>query len=360
LMMFLWSFGLALLFLLAGAGTRFALRKRSWQTFLSERTARLLVPFLAGTLLLSPIQGFIEATHKGTFSGLFPDYLGRWAAGLLDRPILSPTLFGIGYHLWFLGFLFAISVIALPLCEGLTRPRGRRAVDALARTVRWPGSTLGFAVPIVLLMAVGAALGTNEHDWFEFLWYLGYFVTGFVLFSDERFTIAVRRDGWLALAVAVSSTFLLVATPVGGLLASMADKGLDLPHLAVGILFGLEGWAWTLVILNVGMRAARLQRPVGDHLGESVLPIYVIHQPVILAVAFFVVRSPVGILPKWIAVFGVSLVVTLAFVELGLRAPYARVLLGARARPPASQVSATDRVGASERPSLPTASARHG
>lgn len=359
-MMVFWSFGLALLFLLAGAGTRFALRKRSWQTFLRERTARLLVPFLAGTLLLSPIQGFIEATHKGTFSGSFPDYVGRWAGGLLDRPMLSPTVFGVGYHLWFLGFLFAISVIALPLCEGLIGSRGRPVVDALARAVRWPGTTLGFAVPIVLLMAVGALLGTGDHDWFEFLWYLGYFVTGFVLFSDERFTAAVRRDGWPALAVAVASMVVLVATPVGGLLASMADEGLDLPHLTVGILFGLEGWAWTVVVLNVGMRAARLQRPVGEHLGELVLPVYVIHQPVILAVAFFVVQWPAGILPKWIAVFGVSLVATLALVELGLRAPYTRVLLGARARPPTPPGPVPDRVGVGERASLPTASARRG
>ncbi|HEU5203422.1 MAG TPA: hypothetical protein VFU17_03940, partial [Candidatus Limnocylindrales bacterium] len=32
------AFGLAVLFLLAGAGVRFALRKRTWQTFLRERT----------------------------------------------------------------------------------------------------------------------------------------------------------------------------------------------------------------------------------------------------------------------------------------------------------------------------------
>ena len=37
---FFWTFGLAVLFLLAGVGVRFALRKRTWREFLAERAAR--------------------------------------------------------------------------------------------------------------------------------------------------------------------------------------------------------------------------------------------------------------------------------------------------------------------------------
>lgn len=94
--------------------------------------------------------------------------------------------------------------------------------------------------------------------------------------------------------------------------------------------------------------------------GESVLPDYVIHQLVILAVGFFVMQWPVDILRKWIVVFGVPLVVTLALVELRLQGRYTRVLLGARARPPAPEVPAPERAGVSGRPSLPTAGAHDG
>ncbi len=334
LLTFFWTFGLAVLFLLSGAGARFALRRRTWQTFLRERTARLLVPFVVGTLLLSPIQGFIEATHKGTYAGSFVDYLGRWVTGVTEAlgHGLSPSVFGIGYHLWFLGFLFAISVIALPLCAGLMRRRGHAALEALARSMEWPGASLAFAIPIAVLMMICLPLGSGEHDWFEFGWYFGYFMIGFVLLSDDRFIVAVRRDLWLALGVAVLSTAALVATPLGGLLLTLADRGIDWTYLAVGGLFAIEGWAWTIVVLNIGLRAARLQLPVSVHLGDFVLPVYVVHQPVILAVAFFVVQWPLGILPKWIVVFGASLAVTLALVELGLRMPVTRILLGARIR----------------------------
>jgi peptidoglycan/LPS O-acetylase OafA/YrhL len=358
-----WSFGLAVLFLLSGVGARFALRRRTWQQFLRERVARLLVPFVvAGVLVLSPLQAYIEAVHKGIGAGPFLDFAGRWIGTALN-PLewsISPTIFGRGYHLWFLGFLFAISVIALPLLVGLMARRGRAAIDALARGLAWPGATLAFAVPIVILMSIGVTLGSDEHDWFELFWYFAYFVIGFVLVSDDRLMGAVRRDGRLALGTAVVSTVVLTTTPVADLLTSI-EGGLDVPHLLAGMLFGLEGWAWTLVILNVGLRATALQRPVAARLNEAVLPIYVVHQPVILAVAFFVVQWPIGILPKWLVVFGASAAITLALVELGLRSRVTRVLLGARAGPAVPAVAAPEGLAGGDPPvARPALEVRHG
>jgi glucans biosynthesis protein C len=359
---FFWTFGLAVLFLLAGVGVRFALRKRTWRVFLGERTARLLVPFVVGTLLLAPIQALIEGTHKGTFDGPLTAFPAWWFASLGWVAVsgFSPSVFGVGYHLWFLGFLFALSVIALPLCSWLMSRRGTQAIAALAgRAAAVPGATLGFALPIGVLLVAGVPLGSDEHDWAEFLWYFGYFLTGFVLLSDERFIPAVRRDGPIALVVALATTAALVGLGIGEWLVSAADRGLDWRFAPAAGLFALEGWAWTVVILNIGIRVAGLQRPVSPRLGDAVLPVYVIHQPVILAVAFFVVQWPLGILPKWLVVLGISAVVTLALVELALRMSVARVLLGARARPAASVAPAPARMAADEPPIAPSARPHH-
>jgi glucans biosynthesis protein C len=187
-------------------------------------------------------------------------------------------------------------------------------------------------VPVIAifgLMGIGASLGSSEHDWFEFAWFLACFMIGFVLLSDERFTAAVRRDLWPAAGVASISTTLIVAGSPAPL-DSASDQGFGSTFLALGFLFAAQGWTLTLIVLNIGMRAARLQRPVSAHLSDAVLPVYVIHQPVILAVAFFVVQWPLAILPKWLVVFGVSLAITLALVELALNTPATRALLGAR------------------------------
>lgn len=330
---FFWLFGLAVLFLLAGAGVRFALRKRTWTQLVRERMARLLVPFVVGTLILSPVQGFIEATHKDWFGGGFIDYLGVWASGVPGQVLkLSPTVFGVGYHLWFLGFLFAISLLALPLCAALGSSRGQAAVEAVARRATWPGASLAFAVPIAIVYMVFYTLGAEEHDWAEFGWYFGYFMAGYMLFSDERFLAAVRRDLRIALVVGLATFPALVAL-IPGWVSSLPDRGFDWTYPAMAGMFVIEGWAWTIVVLNIGLRWNRLDQPVPTRLGEAVLPVYVLHQPVILAVAFFVVQWPLGILPKAIVVFGLSLAVTLALVDLVLRSPVTRFLLGARIRP---------------------------
>ena len=336
LTIFFESFGLAVLFLLAGAGVRFALRRRTWRTFLRERTARLLVPFVVGTLLLSPLQGLIEATHKATTPNPASDLIGWWSVAIgwaVDNGF-SPSVFGIGYHLWFLGFLFSISVVALPLCEWLMGDRGRQWLDRLARAFAWPGATLAFVVPIYVLMGVGSVFGTSEHDWFEFGWYLAYFLIGFILVSDERFMAGIRRDLRSAAAAAAVVTALVVAG-IPDRLETAGDHGMGLVDFTIGAVFAALGWSWTVLILNLGMRLSQFQRPVSEHLGDAVLPVYVIHQPVILAVAFFVVQWPLGIVPKWLIVLGLSAPITLALVELALRVPQVRILLGARVRQPA-------------------------
>lgn len=340
---FFWTFGLAVLFLLAGAGVRFALRRRTWSTFVRERTARLLVPFVVGTLVLSPVQAFIEAVHRGTYVGPLVSFIGRWAERVLDAfgRGFSPTVFGVGYHLWFLGFLFVISLLALPLCRVLLSGPGRAAAGWLAERSRWPGASLVFAVPIAMIIGIAAPFSRGEHDWFEFGWYFAYFISGFVLFSDERFMAAVRRDVTIALVVAIASTAALTLLDIGTWAASLPERGIDWTYPVMGGLFAIEGWAWTIVMLNIGLRVSALQRPVPERVGDAVLPVYILHQPVILAVALFVVQWPVGILPKWLAIVGVSLPLTLALVELGLRTRIVRALLGARVRP--APAAASDR-----------------
>jgi peptidoglycan/LPS O-acetylase OafA/YrhL len=357
------TFGLAVLFLLAGAGVQFALRRRSPGTFLRERTARLLVPFVVGTLALSPIQAFIEAKSRGTATMALPDYVRWWsdAVGSAVSGGITPTVFGLGYHLWFLGFLFAFSVIGLPVFLVLRRRSWADAIERLARRVSiTPGSTVAFAVPIAVLLFGSAVLGIAEHGWNEFGQYFAYFVIGFLFVADSRFLPAVRRDAWVAAGVSVLTTVGLIGLNFGEWLTTDASRGLEPRSITLVLLFVVEGWASTLVVLNIGMRLAALQRPVSQRLGDAVLPIYVFHQPVILAVAFFVVQWPLGILPKWLVVFGLSAAITLALVALGLRARVTRVLLGARAEPAGPGVPAPDRAAAGGPPAAhPTLGARH-
>ena len=80
---FFYPWGMPLFFLIAGAGSWFALRRRSAGQFTRERTLRLLVPFFTGTLLLGPIQLYLSWRHR-TQTGVFDGSLLEFVA---DPPV---------------------------------------------------------------------------------------------------------------------------------------------------------------------------------------------------------------------------------------------------------------------------------
>jgi peptidoglycan/LPS O-acetylase OafA/YrhL len=117
---------------------------------------------------------------------------------------------------------------------------------------------------------------------------------------------------------------------------------------------GLAGWMWTATILGLaGTVAARLAtvRPAGSPAGlpasalrwrrvarygnEAVLPFYVLHEPVIVAVAWVVVRWPAPLPVKYLSVVAASFILTLALYEaLVRRFQLTRFLFGMKpARP---------------------------
>ena len=141
-MIFLSTWGMPFFFLLAGAGTWLALKRRTSGQYLSERVRRLLVPFICGSLLLTPVMKYFEWMHMGAKEGWPSDFLVHLTN---LRFTFTPGVFGmLGYHLWFLGFLFTYSVICLPVFLWLKGERGRRAVDgwhawSASAGACWPG-----------------------------------------------------------------------------------------------------------------------------------------------------------------------------------------------------------------------------
>lgn len=331
--------GMGLLFLLAGAGSRFALRSRTARQYLRERWQRLAIPFVAGSALLSPIQAYVEAVHRGRWAGSLLAFIPSWwrdlGAGIwhLERNPGPAWIGEFGYHLWFLGFLFAFSVIGLPVFGYLERAGARRVVSRVVALSRRRGGALLFAVPITLAQVGLRAAFPDEHDWGEFAFYLTFFVAGYVIFSDQRLEAAVRRDLPIALALGVVGLVALVAADFPEWLERWsAAPTYSLDYLLMESLYSVYAWSWTVVALGVGGRVRRFQTPLPPAVGGLALPFYVLHQPVILVIASVVVQGSAGIPLKLALVLVGSFVATRALCGLAGRFRVLRSLLGARPR----------------------------
>jgi glucan biosynthesis protein C len=353
----LWGslWGMPLLFLVSGMGARYAMRTRAPAAFARERLARLGVPFAVGLVVLVPPMfylgrlaqlGFHEPYWRFWLSfvnvpalarGLLPD--GSWTSGGAE---FDPA------HLWFLYVLLVFSIALLPLFAYLQGPRGRALTDRLAGTAERHGTVVVLAAAIPL-MVVEAVFGpdVNTGGW-ERTAYVFPFLYGFLIASDPRFGAALRRSRWPALAVACAATAALV-TWAGALGGSSAD--LSGAPVGWSALQGLAGWAWIAAIMGfarsltarhrpgrgtgqggAGTTGARLPR-AARYANEAVLPFYLLHEPVIVAAAWLIVRWHAPVPGKYAALVIVSFVATLVLYEaLVRRFRITRLLSGMKPR----------------------------
>jgi len=322
--------GMPLFFFLSGAGTWFALRRRAAGQYAVERVQRLLIPFIVGCILLSPIQFYFQWLHlsqTGTSVGTLGEFF------LKRQVVLGPRVFGwAGYHLWFLGFLFIYSLIALPLFMWFKRDGGQRTIDWLVRLGQRRGGLLLFVIPLVIIQLVLRPYYPDYGDWADFVTMLAFFVYGYVLYADERFAQAVLRDWRLWFVAGVLSTIFILAGGAAGIVTEWLDSP-GTPGFYLGwSVWGLNSWCWALFILCVGMRYLDFTNRWLVYGQETILPLYLLHHPVIIAIAFFVVQWNVGITVKWLVVVLGSFLVTLGLVEVVKRMKVFRALFGMKTR----------------------------
>ena len=97
-----------LFFLIAGAGTYYALKSRWAGQFVQERTLRLLVPLIFGMFVIVVPQAYFEAVSHGEQLGGY-SFFQIYGLYLTTLPDLN------WFHLWFLVDLFIFSIITIPL-----------------------------------------------------------------------------------------------------------------------------------------------------------------------------------------------------------------------------------------------------
>jgi len=327
---FFFPWGMPLFFLIAGAGTWFALRRRTSGQYVNERSSRLLIPFVVGSILLSPVQLYCEWRYQinsGIFDGSFIQFLGSLPWGP------NPRIFAVvGYHLWFLGFLFSFSLLALPLFRWLQGESGRRFVSRLARVCQYRGGILILILPPVIARLSLQPFFPYEHDWADFFFLFSFFVIGCLVMSDERFRHAVRRD-WPVTLMVGTLAFL------GGFAIVISTNELDIesvPRTPLEFVWwGLVatcGWCWTAFFLFVGMRFLNFTNRLLQYGQDAIVPFYLVHQPVIVVISYYVVQWNAALALKMLIVVVGSFVVSIGLYELIIkRVGILRPLFGMKA-----------------------------
>lgn len=323
-----------LLMFLAGATTWYSFQKRTTGQYIRERFTRILLPLALGIAIVIPPHMYAERLFRGRFTGTFIEFYPKfYTEGIVPEGHFTYR------HLWFLAYLFVLSLIALPIFGLINRQRGR-----LARFFSRPGAIFLPLIPMILIeIWLRADWPTTLNilaDWANVLLYLQLLIWGYVLVSDEAIQARVRHIAPPLMVITIGlmtivSNFLTQDQLFGFVECS------DSYYLAACVLRSVIIWGGLLSVMGVGMiwnnHAPSLSTERGS--GGEVLRYakeisylyYIFHQTVIVLLAYYFIigwHAPIGV--KFITLVVATAVICVLLCEIIRRVPYVGQLFGMR------------------------------
>ena len=305
-------FRMPLLFFISGAVSYFILMKKTGWQFIKMRFHRLIIPLLFGMLVIVPPQIYLERLTQG-FAGNFFDFYPKIFDG---EPY--PKGNTSWHHLWFILYLFIYNLIAAPFFLWILSPQGERAMKRLG----WMAK--GRAIYLLALpgMIVYTSLSvpfpqTNDliHDWSRLPYWFLFLLAGYVCISYQPFMDSLERNRRFSLLVAFLSIIAINYFRWNGLEPwdTIRNWESNWKTYAFLALYPITAWFWVLAIIGYGKKYINRRHKSLNYINEAVYPFYILHQTIIVILAYYVVQVSDSILSKYLFIvlltFGLSLLI---------------------------------------------------
>lgn len=326
ILIFFKQWRMPLLFIISGAAVYLTLRRRHPAKFINDRIMRLLVPLIAGMLVVIPPQIYFIKKLDG-YTGSFGEFY-QTVAGLQWFP-----QGGFHWlHLWFLAFIFVFSLVVIPVVQWMKTEKGSQKLEYLISLVKHPPVLFSM---MILLEAPYFIINSilPRSDAAHLAMYFPFFLFG-VLFSTN---ISIRR----ALKKNFSSAFPLAVFTTASLYFffwieessgyEFVSRNLDGPAAnALRLLLeSANQWFWLITILGGAIRYLNWGSRALTYANQAVYPFYIFHQTVIIIIGYYVIQGPSSIVLKFITIFGCTfLFIFLLYETLLKRTRITRLLFG--------------------------------
>jgi len=312
---FVWAVGhwyMSLFFLLAGSSTYYALQKRSGVEFSRERLKRLFIPLIFGTLILVPPISYLGLLNHSDYSQSFltwlPNFFHMQTADL-DGYFLGGFTPG---HLWFILHLLIYSLISLPLFLYFNRESGQKWIKRIV---------IILINPVVLFVLFPALLiPISKFPWIAGgnpLFYITFFIMGFILMSDKRFVDKIDRYRHILLMLGIIPLAIFI------FMDGMDYWPADTPGWVEGVIREYRNafvpWFFILALMAYGRRSLNFSNRFLHYFAEGSYPIYILHQTAVVVMAFFVVQWDLEAGAKYFIIVALAFLVVIIVYDILVR-----------------------------------------
>jgi len=337
---FMHLFRMPLLFFISGTVSYFMMQRRSSLSFIGLRFRRLFIPLLVGMFFIVPPQIYMERLNNGYTGGIWAFY--KTVFNFVPYPKGSFSW----HHLWFIAYLFLYDILFAPLFAWMASPKSIALKEKLALLAK------GKWIYVLMLPGiVWYALLANKfpetndlaHDYCYFVYWLFFLLAGFICITQPLLMDSLERNRRFVLTIGFVCLIFLNCLRWNKIEPGEPQwpfGGYNYIELFLA-LKAIVAWSWVLALVGYGKKYLNRRHKVLDYLNQAVYPFYILHQTVIVILAYYIVQTQnESILSKYIYTVGITFFITVGIYHLLIR-PYAltRFLFGMK--PKAEKKTAT-------------------
>ena len=243
-----------LMFFIAGISTRFALQKRTIGQYLLERTKKLLIPFIFGTVLIMPPMTYIADKFNYDYQGNLFRHYAVFFTHFTDLTGADGG-FSVG-QFWFILYLFLISLIAVGMILLQRNIMHLNEID----------------LPLVLIFLWGLPLplfsGVLSIGGKSLVEYTYIFLVGYYMFSNENVINKIEKWKWMFFCIGVTATIFNVYMSI------WSDTQQPLFHTTANY---VSEWFMISSLLGIGKGYLNFNGKIAKYMSKRSYTFYIFH-----------------------------------------------------------------------------------
>lgn len=299
-----------LLFAIAGISASLAMEKYSIKQFIKERFFRLFIPFMFGVILTVPIQTFFAEKQHNRYTG---NYFQQYILFFTKKTDLTGYSGGFTpAHLWFLLFLFVISLVSLPLIILYKKS------DVKINENKF---SLWTILPLFLF---NFFLSVFEIGGQSFGKYLSFFLLGYLILSTNGAIKLLENKRLILTTLAI----------IFSIIRMIMIYNINFQNVSFEIIFlcsafnHLTTWVVILAILGIGKCYLDYSNDILDYFSKASFPIYIFHQTWLVAIGYYVISVVNNRLTQFSIILILTFIASVLTYEIMRILPIARFMFG--------------------------------
>lgn len=288
-----------LLFFVSGMGVYFAIQRRDWKALVIERSKRILLPFVFGTLTIVPLHVFLWKNyyHQDMEFALNPG------------------------HLWFLGNIFIYVLLFLPLFFYLKNHKDGKFHMFLQKLL---GSLRGLMIFLIPFIAEAELVRPESFEYYAmnlhgfFIGMIAFLVGFLCVYTGKEFWNNVTKWRYLLLLIAASLYAYRIWT-----------GDFKSPYY----LMAIESNLWIFALFGFGYKHLNKPSALLSYLSRAAYPVYILHMIFLYLGSWLLFPLEISAILKFFLVLTFTLAGCFFTYEFIVsRIPLIRVLFGLKVK----------------------------